>query len=159
MSGGGRGRGEGRDGFTLIETLVAIAVVAAVSVSLQRGVVSARQALGRAEAVAAAETVARDILENRLAELAPAVGTRRGEDRGLVFEVAAEPLDLPFPAQPSEPAPARAEPAPPPGAPPQAEKAVDRPAGRWRPLRVTIRVTPASGPPLTVETVHVAPAP
>jgi prepilin-type N-terminal cleavage/methylation domain-containing protein len=161
-----RGRRAGAEGFTLIEVLVATAVVAAVSVALQRGFVSTRQALARAEAVTAAEVVARDILENRLAELAPGVGTLRGEDRGLAYAVTSEPLDLPFAASPPEPprrAAAAARPAPPtPGPRPDAAEPDDDPpdhAGRWTPLRVTIRVQPASGPPLVVETVQVAPAP
>lgn len=167
-----------REGFTLVETLVALAVVAAVAVALQRGVVSARFALARAEALLEAEAVARDVLENRLDALAPAVGTRRGDDRGLVVTVTSEALDLPLPP-PGPPDPTQApgreageRPAPgqapvqvaagasqQAGEGPPAEGATEAALGRFTPLRVTIRVDPAIGPPLVVETLHAAPAP
>ncbi|GLK53994.1 prepilin-type N-terminal cleavage/methylation domain-containing protein [Methylopila capsulata] len=176
------GRGGPREGFTLVETLVALAVVAVVGVALQRGVVSARFALARAEALLEAEAVARDVLENRLDALAPGVGTLRGDDRGLVVTVTSEALDLALPPPgPPDPAegPAQApgrEPGQRPapgqgpvqiaaGAPRQAgegpggEAAADAELGRFTPLRVTIRVDPAIGPPLVVETLHAAPAP
>lgn len=175
-------RGRRRDGFTLVETLVALAVVAAVAVALQRGVVSARSALARAEALLEAEAVARDVLENRLDALAPGVGIRRGDDRGLVVTVTSEALDLPLPPPgPPDPAhspvqaPGREAGRPPApgqapvrvaaGAPQQAgegapgEAAADAALGRFTPLRVTIQVEPAIGPPLVVETLHAAAAP
>lgn len=168
-----RGR---QDGFTLVETLIAVAVVAAVAVALQRGFVSTRMLLARSEAIVAAETLARDILENRLPALASEPGERRIEEDGLVAVVTSEPLDLPFPparrpaARPSDagraerdrrsrrqeeqrPTDGRAAADPVAGGDDPTEA-----AGRWAPLRVTIRVTASNGPPLVVETVRAAPA-
>lgn len=142
-----------RDGFTLIETLVALTVVALVSVALQRGFVAARLALARAESLFAGETVARSILETRLDELAPGPGVRRGTTDGLAWTVTSDPLDLPFASAAPRPAAAGvAGPAAADGPKPARPKAV------WVPLRVTIEVAAGDGPKLVVETIHLGKA-
>ncbi|MFD1703829.1 prepilin-type N-terminal cleavage/methylation domain-containing protein [Methylopila henanensis] len=156
-------------GFTLVEALVAVAVVAATSVALQRGLVSTRSALVRSDAVVAAEATARDILENRLPQLAAEVGERRGADGAVAWTVTSEALDLPFPPPPAlkpapasppgrTPPPAAAAASPTPRAPEAAADVDPPPSARWLPLRVTIRVETA-GAPLVVETVRLARAP
>jgi prepilin-type N-terminal cleavage/methylation domain-containing protein len=156
-----------RSGFTLIETLVALVVIAAVALVAQRGVVAARLGLDRARATLAAEAVARSIVETELARLAPAPGVRQGETDGLAWTVTAEPIDLPLPPAPPPRAAAR------PGANQQgsqqsatrrgegdetgsggAQGAGEGPAAQWRPLRVTVEVANGRGRPLKVETLH-----
>jgi prepilin-type N-terminal cleavage/methylation domain-containing protein len=159
-------RSRPRAGFTLIETLVALVVLAVVMLVAQRGMVAARFGLDRVQSATAAQTVARGIVETQLDQLAPEPGIREGVTDGLAWTVVAEPLDLPFPAPPT-PAQAvrdRADGGPPGMAAARASRPTDDGAptetqGRWRPLRVTVRVANGRGVPLTVETVHVVKEP
>jgi prepilin-type N-terminal cleavage/methylation domain-containing protein len=151
-----------RSGFTLVETLAALAIVAATAVVIQRGMVIARAGVDRVEATAAAEALARSLIETGLDQAAPRVGTWSGRSDGLAWTIVAEPLDLPFPP----PAPPRLanrvasrEAAPAqefqnrPGGVPE-EPQPEQPAAKWRPLRVTVRVETGPGKPFSVETVH-----
>ena len=125
-----RGRRRGEDGFTLLEVLVALAVLAAVSVAIQQGVVAATATVSRAAGLAGAERVARSLLATPLepgASLAPRSGTV-GEHRWTMrFE------RLPF-------APARVG---------EADA-----AAVWSPVRLRLTVTAGPAAPLEVETVR-----
>ncbi|RXF70285.1 PulJ/GspJ family protein [Hansschlegelia zhihuaiae] len=156
-------RAGGRDGFTLIESMVALVVLAAVMLVAQRGIVAARLGLDRARSTIAAEAVARSIVETELDRLAPVPGVRDGETDGIAWRVTAEPVVVPLPAAPPPPAnSATAREATPTGQA-GARDAGDEPAGasegpsqRWRTLRVTVMVANGRGRPLVVETIHLA---
>lgn len=165
-------RAQGRDGFTLIETLVALGVIAFVMAVTVRGVVVARLGLERAQATLAAEAVARSIVETELDRLAAAPGVVEGETDGIGWTVTAEPIDLPLPPAPTEqPSPppqggdvrtadraAGDDPAPDGGAGDRTdpEAASSGPPVKWAALRVVVSVANGRGRPLTVETVHLA---
>lgn len=137
-------RARTRDGFTLIEALVAFAVVAAVSLVVQRGLIQSRVGWAAIEDRAGAERLARSLLEEPLTPAAVAAGAREGVTDGRRWRIALQTLDLPLPALPEEPAVGTA---PAPEGP------------RWRPLRVRIAVATARGRPVEVETVRLAPFP
>jgi prepilin-type N-terminal cleavage/methylation domain-containing protein len=159
-------RQDARAGFTLIETLVALLVLSIVMVVAQRGFVTARLGLDRAQSTFAAEAVARSIVETQLDLLAAAPGVRTGETDGLAWTVTAEPIVLPLPPAPL-PAPtsqsstggqqsqaqgqsqgdAQAE-----------ERKQAEEAAKWRPMRVAVRVANGAGRPLTIETLHLVKA-
>lgn len=149
-----------RAGFTLIETLVALVVLAVVMTVTQRGVVAARLGLDRTRSTLAAEAVARSIVETELARLAPAPGVREGETDGIGWRVVAEPIEIPLPPAPPPRVASRAADAQAPDAqagardPNDPAAASEGPTARWRPLRVTVEVANGRGPPLRVETLH-----
>jgi prepilin-type N-terminal cleavage/methylation domain-containing protein len=156
-------RAGGRDGFTLIETLVALVVLAAVMLVAQRGIVAARLGLDRARSTIAAEAVARSIVETELDRLAPAPGVREGETDGIAWRVTAEPVAIPLPPAPPPPANRTMSREGAPAGQAGGRDAGDDPAGasegpaqRWRTLRVTVTVANGRGRPLTVETIHLA---
>lgn len=147
-----------RAGFTLIETLVALLVLSVVMVVAQRGFVTARLGLDRAQSTLSAEALARSIVETQLDLLAAVPGVRDGETDGLAWSVATEPIVLPLPPAP---APAQTSRTATNGQQNQQQndaQAEDRKeaeeAAKWRPMRVTVRVANGLGRPLTVETLH-----
>jgi len=124
----------GRDGFTLVEALAALAILAMLTVVVQRGLVMARTGIARSSDRIAAEWVARSLLAEPLGAQAARAGSRSGTSGGLPWTVTIEPLDV---------APAGAA----------GDGKGDAP--KWRPMRVTVRVeSPGRG--LSVETVRLA---
>lgn len=153
----------GRDGFTMVETLVALVVLSLVMVITVRGVVEARTGLERARATIAAEALARSIVETELARLAPRPGMISGATDGIDWTVTAETIDLPLPPPPApqQPAQPAARAAGDEGAPAQGTAArggqadaPDEPPAKWLPLRVRVSVANGRGRPLMVETIH-----
>lgn len=116
--------GRGRAGFTLIEALAAFAILAVLTLGVQRGVVAASTSSVRAQSVAAAERVARTALATPMPDLTLASPRLSGTIDGVDWTLAATPLPLP---------------------PPPAD------AAGWAPVRVRLSV-PAG--PLEVETVR-----
>lgn len=160
-------RGAPRAGFTLIEALVALVVLSVVMVAAQKGFVTARLGLERAQSTLAAEAVARSIVETELDRLAAAPGVQSGETDGLAWTVTTEPIVLPIPPAPPPPTEIRtagAAEAAPAGAaasrsdPGEAQKQAEE-AARWQPMRVTVAVANGRARPLTIETLHLARAP
>lgn len=138
-------RAGARDGFTLIEALVAFAIVAALSLVVQRGLIQSRVGWAAVEDRTGAERLARSLLEEPLTPAAVAAGGREGVTDGRRWRVGLQTLDLPLPSPPE----------PEGGAPPQpAQEGL-----RWLPLRVRIEVATARGRPVEVETVRLAPFP
>jgi hypothetical protein len=137
---------QGDDGFTLIEALVAFAIVAALGLVVQRGLIQSRVGWAAVEDRTGAERLARSLLEEPLTPAAVAAGGREGVTDGRRWRVGLQTLDLPLPSPP-EPAD---------GAP-QQQPAQEGP--RWLPLRVRIEVATARGRPVEVETVRLAPFP
>ncbi len=135
-------RFSGRDGFTLIEALAAFAILAMLTLVVQRAFIVATSGLARVDDRVAAEQVARTLLAEPLGRNALASGQRSGVADGHPFTVRFETLDLPAPAGPPEPK----RDASPNSAAPE----------RWRPVRVSIRVETARGRPLEIETVRLA---
>ncbi|PZQ14147.1 MAG: hypothetical protein DI565_11975 [Ancylobacter novellus] len=160
-------RGARRAGFTLIETLVALVVLTVVMLAAQRGFVTARLGLDRAQSTLAAEAVARSIVETELGRLAAAPGVQSGETDGLAWTVTTEPIVLPIPPAPPPPTAVRtagAAEAAPAGAPASQSDPADaqkqaEEAARWLPMRVTVAVANGRGRPLAIETLHLAKAP
>lgn len=138
-------RAKGDDGFTLIEALVAFAIVAALSLVVQRGLIQSRIGWAAVEDRTGAERLARSLLEEPLTPAAVAAGGREGVTDGRRWRIGLQNLDLPLPRPPE----------PEGGAPPQ--PAQEGP--RWLPLRVRIEVATARGRPVEVETVRLAPFP
>ncbi|MFC3692458.1 prepilin-type N-terminal cleavage/methylation domain-containing protein [Chenggangzhangella methanolivorans] len=147
-------RGGARAGFTLIETLVALVVLAVVMVVTVRGFVTARLGLDRAQSTLAAEAVARSLVETELDRLAAAPGVRTGETDGLAWTVSTEPIVLPLQAAPPPKAGAAAGGEGAGGDDPQAARKQAEEAARWKPMRVVVSVANGRGRPLTIETLH-----
>jgi hypothetical protein len=135
------GRFRGRDGFTLIEALVAFVVLALFSIAVQRVLIVSRTGLVRAEDRILAERVARTLLDAPLGPEASRLGVRSGVSDGCNWTITIEALNIPsqVQAEPSGQAPTNA-----------------RPAVTWRPIRMTVRVARGSGSALQVETVRLA---
>lgn len=124
----------GRDGFTLVEALAAMAILGMLTVVVQRGLVMARTGIARSSERIAAEWVARSLLAEPLGAQAARAGSRGGTAGGMPWTVTIEPLDLPQAA---------------------AATGDKGDAPKWRPMRVTVRVE-GPGRALSVETVRLA---
>ena len=169
-----RSRLRGRDGFTLVEVLAAFAILAMLTVFVQRGVVMAKMGLVRADARIAAERVAETLLAEPFGQDPSARGSRSGVADGLRWTVRVEPLDMPAAGGPPparKPPPAQASAgraanasgsgnaAATAGSPPPvggAENARPEETARWRARRVTVEVATAPGRVLEVEAVRLA---
>ena len=133
----------GRDGFTLIEALVAFAIVAGATVVVQRSLVQSRAAAARAVDRVAPEWLARSLLAEPLSDLDMSMGGRSGTEGGRRFEVWLTPLADLGDDQPGQESDRGASPLP------------DR-AGRrvrWQPMRVSIAVETGPATWLTLQTV------
>ncbi len=93
-------RRAGREGFTLIEALVAFAIVAALSLVVQRGLVQSRVGWAAVEDRTGAERLARSLLEEPLTPVAVAAGGREGVTDGRRWRIGLQSLDLPLPSRP-----------------------------------------------------------
>lgn len=139
-------------GFTLIEALAAFAIVAVLTLVVQRGLVQSRLGLAAMEDRVAAERVARSLLAEPVRASDVARGGREGIVDGHRFVMRLSPLDLPLP---------EAERANANGCPPgQTSCDPARNGGdpgkrvRWQPFRQDIEVVTLRGAPITVETIR-----
>lgn len=130
-----RHRLRGRDGFTLVEALAAFAIVAMLTLVVQRGLVMARTGLARSSDRVAAEWVARTLLAEPLGGQAVRSGASSGTAGGLRWTMRIESLDLPAA---------------------RAARTDDGRAPAWQPMRVMLQVETAPGRTLDVETVRLA---
>lgn len=157
----------GNDGFTLVEALASFAILALLTVFVQRGVVAAKSGLLRAGDRVAAERVAESLLAEPLGEHGSTGQSRTGVTDRYRWIVRTEPLDLPAAEVPRAGAAAprgavgkveRFAPenaSAPGGAPvPGAGKEAQGKRARWQPMRVTIQVGTPSGRMVDVETVR-----
>lgn len=135
-------------GFTLIEALAAFAIVAVLSLVVQRGVVQSRAGLVAVEDRLAAERVARSLLAEPLRVSDIDRGGRIGTLDGYRYTIRLAALELPLPeverdaeggCQPSAGACDPADPAA---------------RIRWTPMRQDIEVLTRRGTAVTVETIR-----
>ncbi|MFP5075829.1 prepilin-type N-terminal cleavage/methylation domain-containing protein [Rhizobium sp. YIM 134829] len=124
------GRLAGRDGFTLIEVLVAFLVLAATMIALQKAVSTSVQMSARVDERMRAQHVAESLMTAPLG--AGAIGEQSGTLDGLRWTIALRRLDLPFPTA----------------------VAMDGTRPKYRPVRVLIAVSLPSGGALRVEVVR-----
>lgn len=87
----------GREGFTLIEVLVAFTMLALVTIVIQRGIVSVSAATARADDRLAAAFVARSLMTVPLGSGPDSLTTRTGTMNGYAWRIRFEPLDVPLP--------------------------------------------------------------
>ncbi len=136
-----RPRGTGQDGFTLIEALVAFAIVAAAILVVQRGVVQARHGISLVSARAAPEAITLSLLAEPLADADLKAGGRTGLSGGRRYALRFSPLvDLGAALDLDEP---------------QQKDSLPRGRGSvsWVPIRVSIAVETEGRDWLRVETV------
>ncbi|MFK5600325.1 prepilin-type N-terminal cleavage/methylation domain-containing protein [Methylobacterium sp. HMF5984] len=132
-------RGAGRDGFTLIEALVAFAIVAGATVVVQRSLVQSRGATAQAADRVAPDWLIRSLLAEPLSDADMSMGGRSGVEGSRRFEVRLMPI-IDVNDDQAVQAPNRASDRP--------EKQV-----RWQPIRmsITVEISPAKW--LTIHTI------
>jgi prepilin-type N-terminal cleavage/methylation domain-containing protein len=115
-------------GFTLIEALVALALILAFAEVLGPHLYHARRIAANADSRVAAQVLLRSLLDAPFDRSQFANALRRGETAGLHWEIVTEPVTT--------------------GALP--------PQGQWTAFRVTATVSSGGGPVVTAETVRLA---
>ncbi|MCW6508827.1 type IV pilus modification PilV family protein [Lichenifustis flavocetrariae] len=136
--------GDRQDGFTLIEVLIAMTVLAMLSAVLLHGAVDLRANAAWFDDRTAATLVATTLLDETLADRRLHDGTYRGTRDGRSWTVTASSVDLAS-QLPKNPAPG-----------PDTATAPTAPV--WRPQRVTV-IVEARSHPLTVETLRLVASP
>ena len=81
-------------GFTLIEALVALALILAFAAALGPYLFNARRIIGNADSRVAAQALLRALADAPPDRSALAAGTREGESGGLRWRIDAEPMQL-----------------------------------------------------------------
>lgn len=127
-----RPRGSRRDGFTLIEVLVAFTVLAIVTLAIQRGVMAATSSTARADNRLGAEIVARTLLTAPLGAGRDAASPRSGTMDGFDWTLRFEPVQLPM----------------------AAIHITDGKPPAWMPLKMIITVSSKSRQELKIETIR-----
>jgi prepilin-type N-terminal cleavage/methylation domain-containing protein len=137
-----RRRPSRRDGFTLLEALVALTIVLAFASALGPLLFQARRIMLNADGRVAAQILLRALLADPLDPASLANLARDGESAGLRWRVTAEPttIEAMFPRSP--PAPRAADPPPP----------------NWAAYRVVASVSWAPGQRISAETVRLGKA-
>ena len=125
--------GSGEAGFTLLEALVALAVILAFAVVLGPHLSQARRIMADADGRVAAQVLLRSLLDAPFDRSGVAKMSRDGETAGLRWRVASEPVAAAAP------------------------RAADRP--NWQAHRVTASVVWGSDQVITAETIRLRRAP
>jgi len=123
-----RDAGKRRAGFTLLEALVAMALVLAFAATLGPHLSQARRIMDHAEGRVAAQILLRSLLDAPFDRSSLAHASRKGEANGLRWSIGAEPVFASLP-----------------GAPDQLN---------WLPYRVTASVTWGSEQVIAAETIR-----
>jgi prepilin-type N-terminal cleavage/methylation domain-containing protein len=118
----------GRAGFTLIEALVALALILAFAQVLGPYLFQARRIAANADSRVAAQVLLRSLLDAPFDRSQLANASRSGEVAGLRWQIVSAPVTT--------------------GALPQ--------DGQWRAFRVTARVSSSTGQVVTAETIRLA---
>lgn len=126
-------RTSARCGFTLVEVLVSITVLAVVAIAIQRAVVVAANGTARADRIVAAEMVARTLLSGPLGTGGDATRQKSGKMNGLFWSMRFAPLERSFPPVAS-----------------------DGSVPNWAPVRVLISVarSPTEKPDINVQAIR-----
>ena len=133
-------------GFTLIEALVALALLLAFAATLVPYLFHARRIMAGIDGRIAAQVLLRSLLEARFDPSTLVDTSREGETAGLRWRITAEPLLIS-----SAPIPPRAKISPEAG---QKESAPERP--NWTPFRVIASVSWGPGMSVSAETVRLS---
>ena len=123
-----RDDGKGQAGFTLLEALVALAVVLAFAAALGPHLSQARRIMDHAEGRVAAQVMLRSLLDAPFDRSGLANASRKGEAGGLRWRMVAEPVLAAAPGAPDQ--------------------------QRWLPYRVTASVAWGSDQVITAETIR-----
>lgn len=136
-NGRGRRRRASRAGFTLVEVLAALAILAAFSLAVTRTLVVARQGSVAADAYAGAEQVARTLLAGPVPLAVRQPGQMTGTLDGHRYLIVTQPVAIPLkPRAPGEP---------------------PRPEPAFVPLRFTVSVTAGDERMVKAQTVRLVP--
>jgi prepilin-type N-terminal cleavage/methylation domain-containing protein len=131
-------------GFTLIEALVALAVVLAFAAALGRLLFQAHRIMLRADGQVAAQILLRSLLDTPLDRTSLASVSRDGETQGLRWRIVAMPMDVD----------AWLPPLPPPSPSSGPSSTPRRDHANWAAFRVVASVSLPSGQVITGETVR-----
>jgi prepilin-type N-terminal cleavage/methylation domain-containing protein len=123
-----RDSGKGQAGFTLLEALVALALVLAFAAVLGPHLSQARRIMDHAEGRVAAQVLLRSLLDAPFDRTGLANASRKGEAGELRWRIVAEPVLAAAPGRPDQP--------------------------RWLPYRVTASVAWGSDQVITAETIR-----
>ena len=123
-----RDDGKGQAGFTLLEALVALALILAFAAVLGPHLSQARRIMVHAEGRVAAQVLLRSLLDAPFDRTSLANAVRKGEASGLRWRIVAEPVLAAAPGTPDQP--------------------------RWLPYRVTASVAWSSDQVITAETIR-----
>ena len=115
-------------GFTLLEALVALALILAFAAVLGPHLSQARRIMVHAEGRVAAQVLLRSLLDAPFDRTSLANAVRKGEASGLRWRIVAEPVLAAAPGTPDQP--------------------------RWLPYRVTASVAWSSDQVITAETIR-----
>ena len=123
-----RDDGNGQAGFSLLEALVALALVLAFAATLGPHLSQARRIMDHAEGRVAAQVLLRSLLDAPFDRSSLAKASRNGEANGLRWSIAAEPVLAAAPGAPDQ--------------------------QRWLPYRVTATVVWGSDQVIAAETIR-----
>lgn len=126
-------RSSSRSGFTLVEVLVSITILAVVAIAIQRAVVIAVNGTARADRNVAAEMVARTLLTGPLGTGNDATKPNSGQMNGFYWTTRFAPLSRFL-----------------------ASTASDGSAPKWAPMQMTVTVarSPTGKPYIEVQTIR-----
>lgn len=130
-------------GFTLIEALVALALVLAFAAALAPLLFQAHRIMLSADGQVAAQVLLRSLLDTPPDRASLASATRGGETGGLRWRIVAEPMDR-----------AAWLPSLPPASPLEAASGPRQDRAAWKAFRVVASVSLPSGQVITAETVR-----
>jgi prepilin-type N-terminal cleavage/methylation domain-containing protein len=119
---------KGQAGFTLLEALVALALILAFAAVLGPHLSQARRIMNHAEGRVAAQVLLRSLLDAPFDRSGLATTSRKGEASELRWRIVAEPVLAAAPGSPDQP--------------------------RWLPYRVTASVAWGSDQMITAETIR-----
>jgi prepilin-type N-terminal cleavage/methylation domain-containing protein len=119
---------KGQAGFTLLEALVALALVLSFAAVLGPHLSQARRIMDHAEGRVAAQVMLRSLLDAPFDRSGLATASRKGEAGGLLWRIVAEPVLAVAPGAPDQP--------------------------KWLPYRVIVSVAWGSDQLITAETIR-----
>jgi len=147
-----RKRGRRRAGFTLLEALVALALLVAFAATLGPYLFHARRIMAGVDDRIAAQVLLRSLMDTPFDRETPMRASRAGETGGMRWRILAEPIAIyPKPAAPRQKSPEQRQ-----GEPKQNEPAAQ--AINWTTFRVIASVSWARDGSVSAETVRLGKA-